>query len=180
MEKKPKVIPTEYEGVLFRSRTEARWAVFLRRAGFRFEYEREGYDLDGTWYLPDFWLPDCKAWLEVLGEKPRKDEFRRATKLAEASGRIVLIALKPPSTDDPMIFCGPESQFPVGDLCLFMGDRRDEGCVWLAEYELRWAKALFGSGTNHDRSPGANFAPTGDAYRAASNERFESKRRDRL
>ena len=50
-------IQTEYKGYLFRSRLEARWAVFFDALGVKWEYEPEGYDLgDGLLYLPDFLL----------------------------------------------------------------------------------------------------------------------------
>ena len=51
-----KPIETLYRGYRFRSRLEARWAVFLESCGLKFDYEVEGYDLDGVWYLPDFWV----------------------------------------------------------------------------------------------------------------------------
>ena len=52
-----KAIQTEYKGYLFRSRLEARWAVFFDACGVEWEYEPEGYDLgDGVRYLPDFLL----------------------------------------------------------------------------------------------------------------------------
>ena len=52
-----KVIQTEYKGYLFRSRLEARWAVFFDACGVDWEYEPEGYDLgNGLRYLPDFLL----------------------------------------------------------------------------------------------------------------------------
>ena len=52
-----KAIQTEYQGYRFRSRLEARWAVFFDAMGIQWEYEPEGYALeDGTLYLPDFWL----------------------------------------------------------------------------------------------------------------------------
>jgi hypothetical protein len=63
-----KAIETQYNGYRFRSRLEARWAVFFDTLGITYEYEKEGYDLDGTWYLPDFWLPDLKLWVETKGE----------------------------------------------------------------------------------------------------------------
>ena len=54
-----KVIETEYKGYLFRSRLEARWAVFFDACGVRWEYEPEGYVLNnGQCYLPDFLLHD--------------------------------------------------------------------------------------------------------------------------
>ena len=52
-----KAIQTEYKGYLFRSRLEARWAVFFDACGVDWEYEPEGYDLgNGIHYLPDFLL----------------------------------------------------------------------------------------------------------------------------
>jgi len=47
-----KAIQTEYRGYLFRSRLEARWAVFFDACGVDWEYEPEGYDLgSGGYYL---------------------------------------------------------------------------------------------------------------------------------
>ena len=55
MEREIKAIETEYAGYKFRSRTEARWAVFFDTIGFKWQYEEEGYELpNGRWYLPDF------------------------------------------------------------------------------------------------------------------------------
>ena len=51
-------IQTEYKGYKFRSRLEARWAVFFDALKIDWDYEREGYSLgDGLYYLPDFWVP---------------------------------------------------------------------------------------------------------------------------
>ena len=61
-----KAIQTEYKGYLFRSRLEARWAVFFDACGIRWEYEPEGIVLsDGSFYLPDFYLPDFHCYFEV-------------------------------------------------------------------------------------------------------------------
>lgn len=50
-----KAIQTQYKGYHFRSRLEARWAVFFDACGYQWEYEPEGFDLgDGVYYLPDF------------------------------------------------------------------------------------------------------------------------------
>jgi hypothetical protein len=64
-----KAIETIYKGYRFRSRLEARWAVFFDAVGVPFEYEKEGFDLGkGAWYLPDFWLPSLKLWVEIKSE----------------------------------------------------------------------------------------------------------------
>lgn len=62
-------IETSYGSHRFRSRLEARWAVFFDQLGLRWEYEVEGFQLeDGTRYLPDFkiWTPQGRwRWVEV-------------------------------------------------------------------------------------------------------------------
>lgn len=50
-----KAIEVEYDGHKFRSRLEARWAVFFNALGVDYEYEPEGFELpSGKKYLPDF------------------------------------------------------------------------------------------------------------------------------
>lgn len=65
-------IETKWRGFRFRSRTEARWAVFLEAYGARWEYEPESVRLsDGRLYLPDFRVRlECGRdfWLEVKPE----------------------------------------------------------------------------------------------------------------
>lgn len=64
-----KAIETSYAGCRFRSRTEARWAVFFDALGTPWTYEPQGYTVgpDRTPYLPDFYLPDLELWVEVKG-----------------------------------------------------------------------------------------------------------------
>lgn len=70
----PRAIPTRYAGCFFRSRLEARWAVFFDHLGIEWEYEPEGYmcsyrlsdwSSERIWYLPDFWLPEHELHVEV-------------------------------------------------------------------------------------------------------------------
>lgn len=77
-------IPTHYAGVLFRSRKEARWAVFFDELGVRWEYEPEGFQLpSGARYLPDFRLPDLRAWFEVKGDECSEGDRARWMEFAE-------------------------------------------------------------------------------------------------
>ena len=81
-----KAIETVYKGYRFRSRLEARWAVFFDALGVKWEYEKEGFDLgDDTRYLPDFWLPEQEVWVEVKGEKKDGDSDK-AWELSKQSG----------------------------------------------------------------------------------------------
>ena len=47
-------IETSYGGARFRSRLEARWAVFFDEMLIEWEYEPEGYETPDGRYLPDF------------------------------------------------------------------------------------------------------------------------------
>lgn len=51
-----KAIETTYRGYRFRSRLEARWAMFFDAAGVQWEYEVEPISVNGEAYLPDFIL----------------------------------------------------------------------------------------------------------------------------
>ena len=68
-----KPIETIYNGYRFRSRLEARWAVFFDKLKIKYEYENEGYELpSGKRYLPDFYLPTMDVFVEV---KQDESEF---------------------------------------------------------------------------------------------------------
>lgn len=67
-------IETVYAGCRFRSRLEARWAVFFEVADIEWQYEPEGFELtSGTRYLPDFYLPKSGCYVEVKGDMERLD-----------------------------------------------------------------------------------------------------------
>lgn len=72
-----KAIPTRYAGHLFRSRLEADYACTFDSIGIAWQYETEGFELsNGMLYLPDFYLPQIRAWVEVKGDHlQRVDKF---------------------------------------------------------------------------------------------------------
>lgn len=64
-------IQTRYHGYKFRSRLEARYAVYFDEMGIQWEYEPQGFVLtNGVCYLPDFYLPELRVWVEI---KPNRD-----------------------------------------------------------------------------------------------------------
>lgn len=84
-------IQTHYDGHCFRSRAEARWAVFFNKMGIPYDYEKDGYALEGKPYLPDFWLPEHNYWIEIKGQLSTEEEQQKARCLATASGYDVFI-----------------------------------------------------------------------------------------
>lgn len=92
-----KPIETRYRGWRFRSRLEARWAVFFDALGAEWVYEPEGFDLGvAGWYLPDFWLPQVRMWAEVKPEWPPRNEQVKCSVLAHQSGYPCLLLVGVP------------------------------------------------------------------------------------
>lgn len=85
------VIPTVYNGIQYRSRLEARWAVFFDTLNLQFDYEPEGFDFGDVKYLPDFWFPDLGFYVEIKPDEPTEAEFRKAQLLQDATGKSVYV-----------------------------------------------------------------------------------------
>lgn len=86
-----KAIETEYAGCRFRSRLEARWAVFFDHLDIRWNYEPEGLDIDGVRYLPDFQLPDMDGlYVEVKGVMDERG-MEKVLALARAKNPVLVL-----------------------------------------------------------------------------------------
>lgn len=93
-----KPIQTRYAGCHFRSRTEAKWAVFYDAMGWKWQYEPEGYGDGKTAYLPDFFVTTPDGSEFIADVKPDnyhisddgKEEFYR-TLSTHLKLRIVLL-----------------------------------------------------------------------------------------
>ena len=115
-------IETKYRGCRFRSRLEARWAVYFDALGIEWEYELEGFVLDdNTCYLPDFWLSQVRMWAEVKPVGLSFGDRGKCQRLANESDHPVLMLIGTPS---------PRSYWAIGgnidgedDLCDYIIDR---------------------------------------------------------
>jgi len=182
-----KAIETEYAGCRFRSRLEARWAVFFDHLGIKWEYEHEGLDIDGVRYLPDFVLPafvGIDLFVEVKGHMDERG-MEKVLALAGA-GRMVLVLRNVPRPDE----LGPH-------FLLFRGDEKPITAHWVSMFPIAregrhftltphgWplddrggpAQVLQGAvKLANEPAPGGFVlvsTPVGEAFEAARSARFE-------
>jgi hypothetical protein len=96
-------IQTWYKGYKFRSRLEARWATFFDSLKLDWEYEVQGYLLDGTPYLPDFKLVLPGDRVVLVEVKPMESDWhegrhiRLCRALARETGWPVILLVGVPS-----------------------------------------------------------------------------------
>lgn len=80
-------IPTIYRRRLFRSKLEADWARAFDSLGIPWEYERAGRYWGNTFYLPDFYLPRSRQYVEVKGAWTPDDTRKVYAMLRGVAGR---------------------------------------------------------------------------------------------
>ncbi len=154
-----KALETTYNGYRFRSRLEARWAVFFDHLGLRWEYEPEGFELGGgVRYLPDFKLLNITltgrhVYVEV---KPEGDQAAKAKMFAQKSGEWVIVLDGPPALRTYTFVAGSGAP-----LQLFFNEKKKLGRV--GEY----GEAV------HNLSDYLNFSDVDAAVDAARGARFE-------
>ena len=180
-----KPIETIYNGYRFRSRLEARWAVFLDCLGVKYEYEPEGFEMpDGTRYLPDFRVmchasrgADCEPFPLYIEVKGQMDEAS-AKKIKAFSFYNAWNDFDWPGPDDPdgdkkeqayqKAFAG--SHFPVL-LVRDIPNIMHYGCADISDSTIMGSYESLGYDLypfNYETVDGDNFA----AYPCADNGRF--------
>lgn len=130
-----KPIETIYNGYRFRSRLEARWAVFFDTLGIQYEYEPEGFKLsDGTMYLPDFYLPTFDYYVEIKGfSKHLRNDLDKVENFVHEIKKSVAILSEIPYSEEaagmywlPVIhYCSAYHDY--ADKCYFLFMYNDEG-----------------------------------------------------
>lgn len=183
-------IKTIYDGITYRSRTEARWAVFFKELSLDFKYEQERIEFeDGTTYLPDFYIEDFDCYFEVKGNDDNLviEEAKKAKQLS-LTGKKVLLAIGAPSPVTPNILYlnrtdGLEIEQILEDPDYrgrIMEDRRDKEVYWFSSEQKDTGSfscicALSKpspSWTDHDRYP-LIHNKVQVAYEKAQNYKFE-------
>lgn len=172
-------ITTHYAGRKFRSRVEARWAVFFDACGIAWEYEFEGFHLRSGAYLPDFWLPELHLFFEVKGEGPSDLERAKCAELAMETGSVVLLGVGSPQERFQIHWFdhGGEDE---DRLWVIARDRRDGGGYWLVGDDTEGTSRWLGGGDLTGSAPryGPMFSGVlEEAYAAALSAGFEREAR---
>jgi hypothetical protein len=200
-------IETHYAGHRFRSRLEARWAVFLDTLDIPWQYEPQGFELApfspehvqrmtderlrepqpddakhlGA-YLPDFWLPEQAAWLEIKGPDPTAEDWARLFRFMELIENRVFVAvgsIPNPRTIGDYGHDYDEKSFEIytyGDHH-YAWTRCDSCGFYDLTFDARSARTR--CGCHQKEAPGCDKCYRGDdpniiaAYTAARSARFE-------
>ncbi len=109
-----RAIETAYAGCRFRSRLEARWAVFFDGIGAKWDYEPEGYELPSGRYLPDFRLQGVECWVEIKPVGPDAREMRFAEELAVSTDRAIAIFVGTPGKPSGWVYCADSTDASAG------------------------------------------------------------------
>jgi hypothetical protein len=162
-----KPIETVYNGYRFRSRLEARWAIYFDALGIKYEYEPEGYELgNNERYLPDFWLPQVNMWAEVKGPKFNKKEIRKAAKLfLGTTYPILLLSGSPSAKFYPAIEGSPQSNKRFSITLYSVNDYKN--------YFLEENRFYCSPGHKDPRTEGSLTQSTLNAIKMANQARFE-------
>ena len=178
-----KAIETRYAGCRFRSRLEARWAVFFTTLHIPWEYEPQGFMINGTPYLPDFYLPQQKLWVEIKPGPAAELDPTGNEKWNAFSRRIEFIGCRA-AIFEGNIPAPTEHRWRDNDRGLRISTHDDQDYAWCAcrtgqhfdiQFEGRSARIKCGcpgyepGGRGHD----AYGFLIEEAYAAARSARFE-------
>lgn len=112
-------IPTWHNGILYRSRLEARWSVFFLELGLKFEYETSGFNCGGQWYLPDFLVFGAlgHVWVECKPSWQADEDgiakWRRFADYRPQPSRTALLVGVPSPLTPVLVIGGDDSQDDV-------------------------------------------------------------------
>lgn len=175
------VIETPFDGILFRSRLKARWAVFFKTLGIPYEYEPEKFKTAAGLFCPDFWLPREGRYVHISREE--SDYVNKLCQhLALGSGYSVLYVVGSPWPDEYRIIeyiasRGEEEGLEPGEpsctLGMFGEDRKADECLWLLD-DNGYACSLTPSDhpKHGDGYPMTDTEWLNRAYSAARGKRF--------
>jgi len=172
-----KPLPSRYKHTVFRSRLEARWAIYFDLIGCKWEYEPEGYKLPSGNYCPDFLCNDA-FFVEI---KPNREQINayavKLSQLAKMTGRNVIGIAGPPSLNSHRTWIGLGEGYvdPAAGGLVLTGEAGNESCgsVFTRRAFEKWGEPYFSDDDIAPEDP--SYEPYADI---ACGVRFENGRAD--
>ena len=131
-------LETRYAGYRFRSRIEARWAVFFTRLGLDWVYEPQGFHVGRRQlvYLPDFYLPSQGLYVEVKPAFADKVDPEGVQRWEAFAGEVVTSW----DRDRTAMFCGqiPDADKVVPSGPPWSGRWYDDGIYIVGDCNYSW------------------------------------------
>jgi hypothetical protein len=179
---KIKAIETKYAGRYFRSRLEARWAIFFDVMCVKWEYENQGFSIGDDRYLPDFELPEWECYIEIKPSCISGEDDRRIKRIMKnwngGKGKSLWVIKGSPAYGQYKAYRTPE------DAC---EQSTTNGLIEFVFGSCRKCNGLWWGYTNGDAwggkcQPGCEsekwtdeYGLVADAYEAAMSARFDHK-----
>ncbi len=158
----------EHRGWMMRSHTELLWAKVFDASKIQYLHEPGVFNTPHGWYLPDFYMPNIGAYVEIKGVEPTDIEKAKAVAVMAKTGKpLVIINGKP--MPDRNGFCSCQANFYLAGkwvqvpMCYYsdlyiqaMGQsewmklyvagapERSDGVVCLSEVLATWASEKLG------------------------------------
>ncbi len=157
---KPK--QTEYNGVTFKSKLEARVAEALDALNIEWEYESRSYigsEFAGGTYTPDFWLPEERVHVEVCGEFNERHRHQVAA-LAEKCPGLTFEDTDPEKDGVAVIVGKPDGEIMLDGMvgrcveCGKWGFRNAEGLWVCRRCGAKYDATTLGMNTNLFKAAG--------------------------
>lgn len=171
-----RAIETRYAGTYFRSRLEARWAIWFDAMGIPWNYEIVGWSVGDARYLPDFELPSFGWHVEI---KPSAIPEAEAARLSR-----VFYAARDSQTNLAVLQGYPAygqyvlkvSDDPLQLAWAFADCRRCNGVSYVAHDESAWGNVGRHMCQDNEKWPDVAGARIVGAYEKAMRAKFDHLR----
>jgi hypothetical protein len=130
-----------HRGWMMRSHTELLWARVFDAAEIQYLHEPGLFNTPHGWYLPDFYMPNIEAYVEIKGIEPTEIEKEKAAAVILATGKPLVIISGKPNADRGG-FCSCMAHLKVVDKWIAMPMCDFDQMYRRGMGELRWQRLI--------------------------------------
>lgn len=139
-----KAIETEYNGILFRSRLEARWAILFDALKIEWVYEPDCFILsNGQKYTPDFYIPKYKLYIEVKPNDWWQNVEYHINRYRLFEADLLILSDEYPDFRVNKLFSNHDELGRIENDVVFIPNHRKYGYFYFSGYDLGSAEDDF-------------------------------------